>query len=417
MNVNKYYLIGKERLYPLCRSLTGPGTKKTLQIIKENFKELKILSDPSGKKVFDWIIPPEWRIKDAFILDKHKKKIIDFKKNNLHVVNYSIPVKKYLKKKEILKKIHSIPHKPDAIPYITTYYRRDWGFCISEEFKKNFIKNYNFKDKFFVNINSKLNKKGKLHYGELVIKGKSTQEILISTYICHPSMANNELSGPIVSMCLIDHFRRKKLKKTLRFIFIPETIGSINYISKNINHLKKNVIGGFNLSCIGDERQHSCMLSKKENSQSDYAVLEAYKKLKIKFKKYSFLNRGSDERQFNSPGIDLPITSIFRTKYGEFPEYHTSLDNFKLVTQKGIKGGFTVSKTAIEILLNKVIPKNQILCEPFMEKRKIYKNIYMSFLQYSDGLLDLKQISQKLKISLRETKKIYKILKKENLVN
>ena len=132
MNVNKYYLIGKERLYPLCRSLTGPGTKKTLQIIKENFKELKILSDPSGKKVFDWIIPPEWRIKDAFILDKHKKKIIDFKKNNLHVVNYSIPVKKYLKKKEILKKIHSIPHKPDAIPYITSYYRRDWGFCTSE---------------------------------------------------------------------------------------------------------------------------------------------------------------------------------------------------------------------------------------------------------------------------------------------
>ena len=417
MNINKYYLIGKEKLYPLCRSLTGPGTKKTLQIIKENFKELKILSDPSGKKVFDWIIPPEWRIKNAFILDKHQKKIIDFKKNNLHVINYSIPVKKYLRKKEILKKIHSIPYKPNAIPYITSYYKRDWGFCISEVFKKKIIKNYDSADKFFVNIDSKLNRNGKLHYGELVLKGKSTQEILISTYICHPSMANNELSGPIVSMCLIDYFRRKKLKKTLRFIFIPETIGSINYISKNIHHLKKNVIGGFNLSCIGDERQHSCMLSKKENSQSDYAILEAYKKLKIKFKKHSFLNRGSDERQFNSPGIDLPISSIFRTKYGEFPEYHTSLDNFELVTKKGIKGGFTVAKTAIEILLKKIIPKNQCLCEPFMENRKIYKKVYMSFLQYADGTMDLDQIARKIKISPVKAQKIYKLLKSENLID
>ena len=163
-------------------------------------------------------------------------------------------------------------------------------------------------------------------------------------------MANNELSGPIVSMGLIEYFQNKKNLKTLRFIFIPETIGSITYLSKNLPSLKEKVIGGYNLSCIGDNRSHSCMLSKYENSPSDHALLAVYKIKKINYKKYSFLERGSDERQYNSPGVDLPITSIFRTKYGKFKEYHTSLDDFKVVTKEGIKGGFDVAKKAIEIL-------------------------------------------------------------------
>ena len=407
MRIKKYYLIGKNVLFPICRSITGPGAKKTLKIIQNQFKELKIKKDKSGKRVYDWRIPPEWIIKDAYIKDKNNKKIVDFKLNNLHLVNYSIPINKLVSKAELLKKLNSLKKQPTAIPYITSYYRRDWGFCVTENFKKKINKTYSSNDKFYVKIKSKLNKKGYLHYGELLIKGKSSEEILISTYVCHPSMANNELSGPIVSMCLIDYFRKKKLDKSLRFIFIPETIGSINYIHKNYNELKQKVIGGYNLSCIGDERQHSCMLTKKENAPSDFAILEAYKKLKLKFKKYSFLQRGSDERQYNSPGIDLPISSIFRTKYGEYKEYHTSLDNFELVTEKGIKGGFIVAKTAIEILLKKIIPKNQFLCEPFMEKRKIYKKVYMSFLQYADGNLDLYQISKKIKLDFNNTKKIY----------
>ena len=175
-------------------------------------------------------------------------------------------------------------------------------------------------------------------------------------------MANNELSGPIVSMSLIDYFSKiKNLQKTLRFIFIPETIGSIAYLNKNLAHLKKQVVGGYNLSCIGDERQHSCMFSKYGTSPSDESLVEAYKKLKIKYKIYSFLKRGSDERQYNSPGVDLGITSIFRSKYGEYPEYHTSLDNFEVVTLKGVKGGFKVAKTAISALIKKIIPKNTIL--------------------------------------------------------
>ncbi len=417
MITKKYYLVGKNLLFPLCRSLTGKGTLKTLKIIKKYFKFLKIRKDKSGKKVFDWKIPPEWIVKDAYILDKYNKKIVNFKKNNLHLVGYSKPISKYISKKDLLKKIHSLKKTPKAIPYVTSYYRKNWGFCISDNFKKEINKIYTNRDKFFIKIDTKFNKNGFLNYGELVLKGKSKKEILISTYICHPSMANNELSGPIVAMCLIDYFRRKKIDKTLRFIFIPETIGSINYIHKNFKRLKQNVVGGFNLSCIGDEKQHSCMFTKKENAPSDDALIQAYKKLKLKYKKYSFLQRGSDERQYNSPGIDIPITSIFRTKYGEYKEYHTSLDNFDLVTEKGIKGGFQVAKTAIEILSKKIIPKNKVLCEPFMEKRKIYKKVYMSFLQYADGSLDINKISVKIKKSLNKTKQIYRILKKEKLVD
>ena len=242
-------------------------------------------------------------------------------------------------------------------------------------------------------------------------------------------MANNELSGPIVSMSLINHFSKlKNLEKTIRFIFIPETIGSITYLSKNLSYLKANVIGGFNLSCIGDEREHSCMFSKYKNTPADQAIIEAYNKLKIKFKRYSFLERGSDERQYNSPGIDLPIASIFRTKYGKYPEYHTSLDNFDLVTEKGITGGFKVAKKAIEILIKKIIPKNNILCEPQMSKRGMYPSLptvnetkitkhYMSFLQYADGKNDLDEISKILKLSKNNVFKIYLRLKKFHLIS
>ena len=242
-------------------------------------------------------------------------------------------------------------------------------------------------------------------------------------------MANNELSGPIVSMGLIDYFKKKKLNKTLRFVFIPETIGSISYLSKNLSHLKNSVIGGYNLSCIGDDRQHSCMFSKYQNSPSDEAIIQAYKILKIKnYKIYSFLKRGSDERQYNSPGVDLPISSIFRTKYGEYPEYHTSLDNFNLVTLKGLTGGFKIAKKAIEILLENIYPKYKIICEPQMGKRGLYPTLstkankkltksYMSFIQYSDGSNSLKKICKLIKLNINLVKKINFILLKNKIIS
>ena len=425
----KYYNIAKNTLFSINRSLTGRGVIKTLKIIQKEFPKIKIKRIKSGTKVFDWNIPPEWNVTYAYVLDKNGLKIIDFKKHNLHLVGYSTPLKKTLTKKDLFKNLYFLKNQPEAIPYITSYYKKRWGFCVSYNQFKQFDKKYSLKDKFQVVINSSLKNNGNLNYGELILKAKSKQEILISTYICHPSMANNELSGPIVSMGLIDYFSKKKLNKTLRFIFIPETIGSISYLSMNLNYLKDNVIGGYNLSCIGDDRQHSCMFSKYQNSPSDEAIIEAYKRLKIKnYKVYSFLKRGSDERQYNSPGVDLPIASIFRTKYGEYPEYHTSLDNFNLVTLKGITGGFKVAKKAIEILLERIYPKCKIMCEPQMGKRGLYPTLstknknkltrsYTNFLQYADGINSLEKISSLIKLDLKSVKKIYKILLNNQLIS
>ena len=447
MIINKYYNLAKKILFPINRSITGNGTLKTLRIIKKQISNLKIKKIQSGSKVFDWTIPEEWNVTEAYVIDKFGNKIVDFKNNNLHLVSYSIPYNNTISKKELFKKFFVFKNRPSAIPYITSYYKKDWGFCIPYITKKFFDKKYKSSDKFKVVINSEFKKKGFLNYGEIYLKGKTKDEILISTYICHPSMANNELSGPIVSMSLINYFSKlKNLEKSIRFVFIPETIGSIAFIKSNYKRLKKNVIGGYNLTCVGDDRQHSCMFSKYQNSPSDFSLKKAYKKLNIKYKAYSFLTRGSDERQYNYPGVDLQITSIFRTKYNEYPEYHTSDDNFELVTRKGILGGFNVAKNAINILLKTVFPKNTIMCEPQMGKRKLYpiqgriplaarkmeKNYklllvqeknkitshdYMNFLQYADGKNSLEEISKIINVSFIKIKKIYQILKKKKLIN
>jgi aminopeptidase-like protein len=425
--LKKYYNLAKKKLFPINRSITGLGTLKTLNYIKKEFKDLKIYKVKSGTKVFDWKVPSEWNIKDGYIINKFNKKILDFKKNNLHIVNYSYPINKTINKENLLRKIHTHSKIKSAIPYVTSYYNKYWGFCMSENDKLKIKKSYSKNDKFKVLIKSTIKKNGNLNWGEIVLKGKTKAEILISTYICHPSMANNELSGPILSMMLINHFKNLFIEKTLRFIFIPETIGSICFINKNLNHLKKNVIGGYNLTCVGDERMHSCMLSKYENSPSDSALLQTYKKLKIKYKKYSFLERGSDERQFNSPGIDLGITSIFRSKYNTYPEYHSSHDDFSLCTKKGLKDSFLVAKNAIQTMQKMIIPVSTLMCEPQLGKRGLYSKIsknykrdffrtLLDFLQYADGKNDIKQISKKINVNYKSSIKIYNILKKENLV-
>ena len=235
MNTRYFYNLGKKKLFPLCRSLTGKGNEITLSIIKKTLGKLKIIKFHSGKKVFDWKIPEEWNVSDAYVVDKFKKKIIDFKKNNLHLVGYSTPQKnKILSKKNFFQHLHTLPNQINAIPYVTSYYKKYWGFCISEKTKKLFNSKYSEKDKFKILIKTSFNKRGRMLVGEYFLKGKSTQEILISTYICHPSLANDNLSGILVALKLVDHFKKiKNLKKSLRFIFLPETIGSLAYINKN----------------------------------------------------------------------------------------------------------------------------------------------------------------------------------------
>jgi aminopeptidase-like protein len=436
MNINKIindiYDLGKNKLFPITRSITGQGVRDTLGIIKKYIPGLKIYNVKSGTKVFDWKVPPEWNIKNAYILDKFGKKIIDFKNHNLHIAGYSVPTKKVIRKDELLKKINSLPLLPDAIPYVISYYKKYWGFSSTHKQKIDIIKKYKKDDKFKVVIDSSLDKNGSLTYGEFIIPGKSKKEIFISTYVCHPSMANNELSGPMVSSALIKYFSKKKIPMTLRFAFVTETIGAITYLSKRLDKLKKNVVAGYVLTCIGDDRNYSYLYSKHKNSPSDTAAVEAFKKLKIKFKKYYFNERGSDERQYNSPGIDLGLGSICRSKHSNFKEYHTSLDDFTLVTKTGLKGGFNVAKKTIEILFKKEFPKNLTLCEPQMGRRNLYPMIsgyasegkdhletkgFMDFLQYANGKTDLLEISKLINLSLKKTKYIHLVLKKNKLVD
>lgn len=425
---NFIYNLAKKKLFYINRSITGPGVRKTLSIYKKIFPQLKIKSVKSGTKMYDWKIPPEWKVTDAYVLDCNKKKIIDFKKNNLHLVGYSIPMNKYVSKKIFLNHISFSSKLKNSIPYVTSYYKKKWGFCISSKLRDKIIKSYKKNDNFKIVIKSKFNINGKLNYGELILPGDSKKEILISTYICHPSMANNELSGSIVSLSLINFFKKIKLQKTLRFIFIPETVGSIFYIYKNFSHLKKYVVAGFNLTCIGDEKPFSFIFTKYKNSQSDKTIMQILKNKNIKYRIYNFLNRGSDERQFNSPGIELPIATICKSKFGTYKEYHTSLDNFKLVTLKGIKQSVFILKKIINIILKKNIPLTTYPCEPFLRKRNLYEDtldknnrylttkMLLDFLQYSDGKNDIDEISKLIKLRRKECVQIEKILMKNRVL-
>ena len=410
-----------KKLWPINRSLTGKGVDETLSIIKKNLP-IKILNFKSGSKVFDWEIPKVWEIKNAWLKNDKKETILDFKENNLHVVGYSKYVNQNISFKNLKKKIHYLKKKPHAIPYVTSYYKEDWGFCLEyNKFKK--LKKGTYKA--FIDARFK---KGDLKIGELVIKGNSKKEILLSTYLCHPSMANNEISGLVVATNLAKWLMKQKLKYTYRILFLPETIGSIAYLSKKKDLLKKNTIGGYVLTCIGDNRNFSLLESKDKNSLSNIIakfVLKSKKKVKI----YSWLQRGSDERQFCSQGIDLPIASIMRTKYGEYPEYHTSLDTIgKVVTKDGLKGGLDLAKRIIKEIEKQSFPKATNFCEPFLTKRRMYPTTskfgavnlktkkLLDFLSFRDGKNSILQIQNYTKLSHYEIKEIMKNLIKHKLI-
>ena len=408
-------------LFPICRSLTGAGTRKTLSYFEKINPELKRIKFKSGLKVFDWVIPLEWNIKDAFIM-KNGKKIVDFKKNNLHVVGYSKPINKILEKKELIKKLYSEKKRPNAIPYVTSYYRKDWGFCITEKQKKILKKG---KYKVFINSNYT---KGNLDCSHALIKGKSKKEIFFSSYVCHPSMANNELSGPSLLNAIMLNLKKKYKKNhySYRFFIGPETIGSISYLSRYKKILKKNVICGFNLSCVGDERHYSHIYSRNGNTIADESLSSAIFHFKNK-KSYSFLDRGSDERQYCSPGIDLPLATFCKSKFGEFPEYHTSDDNLKLVTKKGLEQSLEVFNNIIDAFELGSVPLNRNFCEPNLGKRNLYPliskkgsylqtKIRLNLLAYADGKNNLFTISKKINTPLEKVIEEYKILLKENLL-
>lgn len=396
-----------KNLWAFNRSITGEGVRDTLSAIKQILPTLSLKAIPSNTEVFDWVVPKEWKVREAYIVTPKGQKICNFSENNLHLLGYSVPFSGALTLEELKNHLHTLPDQPKAIPYVTSYYEERWGFCLSHQEYEGLEAGI-----YDVLVDTELFD-GELNFGELLIEGKSKKEIFLSSYICHPSMANNELSGPTVLTYLSKWLSEKeKNEYSYRIIFIPETIGSIAYLSKNIDEMKEKIFSGFNISCVGDDRSYSYLPSRSGDSISDKIALHVLKWIDPKFVKYSWLDRGSDERQYCAPGIDLPIASIMRTAFGHYPEYHTSLDDLEnVVTPEGLDGGYWALRRAIE-----AIEKNKkyvvtVLCEPNMGKRGLYPTLstkdsasevrlMMNFISLCDGNTSLLEIADTLELPI-----------------
>lgn len=399
---NMYELAGK--LFPICRSITGNGFRQSLETIRGILPEIQVFEIPSGTAVYDWTVPKEWNIRGGWIKNLQGETIIDFNDCNLHVMGYSVPVHQTISREELLDHIYTQPEQPEWIPYVTSYYKERWGFCMSECQKQALTD-----AEYEVCIDSTL-EDGYLTYGELVLPGETDDEIFFSTYLCHPSMANNELSGPCVQTEVIKYLKSLSRRRyTYRFVFIPETIGSITYLSRNLEVLQQHVKAGFVLSCVGDNRTYSMVSTKYEDTLADRVLNNVLKFHYPDYIRYSFMKRASDERQYGSAGVDLPVCAFCRSKYHEYPEYHTSADNMDLISPEGLSGAYEVLVKVINALENNYFYQMQCKCEPQLGKRGLYPTVsqkgtkgdarYMQdFIAYADGRNDLIGISNILDI-------------------
>lgn len=394
-------------LFPIARSLTGDGLRQTLDYFSEINPEIETYAFPTGTNVFDWTVPQEWKIRDAFIehIDSGKR-YAEFKKHNLHVLGYSSPMDQVMDREALLPHIYTQEDQPDLIPYVTSYYRERWGFCMAHNEKEQLPDGA-----YRVVVDSDLFD-GELIVADAKIQGLLDREIMFSSYVCHPSMANNELSGPVLSMALMKYVKETypDPRYSYRFILVPETIGSVAYMSKHLPEMQDRVECGFNLSCVGDERAYSHVESRYADTLADHALRAALLG-KENVKTYSFLQRGSDERQYGAPGIDMPLCGFCRSKYGEYPEYHTDADNFDVVTQAGLDGAFEVMRSVVDAFEIGLYPKVGVKGEPQLGKRGLYPTISqkgtyssirarMDFLAYSDGTNTLFEIAQHIGVPL-----------------
>lgn len=415
-----------DRLFPICRSLTGNGVRQSLKILQEIIP-LELHEIPTGTSAFDWTVPREWNIEDAYIITPEGKKIADFQKHNLHVMNYAAPIEAELTYEELLPRLHYLKDMPTAIPYVTSYYKDNWGFCLTYEEFLTLPK----EGKYKVCIKSSL-ENGHLTYGDCILKGETDEEVLVSTYVCHPSMANNELSGPLVAAFLYEKLLSlPKRKYTYRFVFAPETIGVIAYLSKNGMYMKEKTIAGYVLTCCGDAGDFVYKKSKKANTLADRVAAHVLKYQDVPYEIIPFAIGGSDERQYCSPGFNLPVGSLTRSIYQRYKEYHTSLDNKDFISfeamEKTISVYFQFLKT---IELNDIYVNKIPYCEPQLGKRGLYPDTgaisfreginfthnLLHFLTYTDGEHDLIDLAEKRNRPVTEFEEIVRICKEKALI-
>lgn len=404
-----------ETLFPLHRSLTGEGNRETLRFLQQKFPLLKLQEVRSGTVVEDWRVPQEWEVSEAFIEDSEGNVLVDYKQNNLHVVAYSTPVEGWFTWEELRPHLHTHPD-PESIPYVTSYYRADWGFCA----RKNDVDRWP-PGPFRVKIASRLFD-GSMSFADALIPGESSSEVLLSSYICHPSLANNEVSGPVVLTALARWIEALPTRRLSYRIYLgPETIGPIAYLASWKEHLKRKVVAGWVLTCVGDDETYSYVPTPLGETLADRVSVAVLREHYPAFQRYSFLDRGSDERQWASPNLGLPVCSVMRSKYG-YPGYHTSKDNLELISPAGLGGALEVYKKLVLALeANHVYRVTTGVGEPFMSKRNLYSSLsftgsdesakaMMNLLAYTDGTRDLLAACELAQISPFEGAKIAAVL-------
>ena len=358
------------KLYPICRSITGDGVRQTLALLGERIA-IRVVEVPTGTRVFDWTVPKEWNIREAYIRDPHGAKIVDLRDCNLHVVNYSVPVRRIIPLGGLKQHLFTLPDKPDWIPYRTSYYREDWGFCLSH---KQFL---TLEDgNYEVCIDSTLDN-GSLTYGEFYLPGRSTQEVLISCHVCHPSLANDNLSGMVVAASLarlLSDRGRERLRYSYRFLFIPGTIGAISWLSRN-QHQAGRIRHGLVLTCIGDSGGFHYKKSRRGNSEIDRAVAHVLRHQNEANEILEFSPYGYDERQYCSPGFNLPVGCLMRSVWGTFPEYHTSADDLDFIQPLQLARSLGVCTAILEVLEHNRRYRNlNPYCEPQLGQRGLYRS-------------------------------------------
>ncbi len=376
--------------------------RETLAILERVTGPMEIHRWPTGAQVFDWTVPDEWQIREAWIKDPSGGKVVDFADSNLHVLGYSEPVHRTIGLDELQGHLYSLPEMPDAIPYLTSYYQRRWGFCLQHSRRQRLLPG-----DYEVYVDADLGP-GNLEVGEVTLPGEQPAEVLFSTYVCHPSLANNELSGPVVAAHLARLIRDRPHRLTYRFLFLPETIGSIAYLHRFGERLRERLLAGYVITCVGDPGAFTYKRSRRGDSLADRIAEHILRVAGEPHAVIDFFPSGSDERQFCSPGFDLPVGSLMRSMYGTYPEYHTSLDDLSLITTDALEGSLAMYAAMIGALeANETLKVAISHCEPQLGKRGLYPTLgsareteqrvldMMWLLNLCDGTSDLLAVAER----------------------